>query len=92
MTVGNQPRRPRPALRLERLEDRFVMDGAGFVHTDPDEDPGSIVGVAGIIAVNDFVTAPDAVQELRIDLLSNDQLPIPQVNFASRALPRHARL
>jgi hypothetical protein len=45
----------RTSLHLERLEDRYVMDGAGFVHTNPEPDPNSVVGVAEIEAQDDYV-------------------------------------
>src|SRR5688572_5333832 len=67
--------RRRTALQIERLEDRFVMDGAGFVHTDPTPDPGSVVGVAGIVANDDYVRAALESGQLRIDVLTNDLLP-----------------
>jgi uncharacterized secreted protein with C-terminal beta-propeller domain len=65
----------RTALHLERLEDRFVMDGAGFVHTNPEPDPGSVVGVAEIEAQDDYVETGFASGQLRIDVLANDPLP-----------------
>ncbi len=59
----------------ERLEDRLVMDGAGFVNTDPPEDPDSIVGAAGVVASDDYVSLPAGTQSLRIAPLANDELP-----------------
>ncbi|MAT71722.1 MAG: hypothetical protein CMJ58_19620 [Planctomycetaceae bacterium] len=60
---------------LERLEDRCLMDGAGFIHTDPEPDPDSIVGVAEIEAHDDYAKATAATHQLRIDVLANDVLP-----------------
>jgi len=68
-------RSSRKRLHLERLEDRLLMDGAGFVHTNPEPDPDSIVGVAGIEAQDDYVRASLGTQQLRIDVLKNDPLP-----------------
>jgi uncharacterized secreted protein with C-terminal beta-propeller domain len=51
------------------------MDGAGFVHTDPPADPESVVGEARIAAADDYVPAYSGGQDLRIDVLSNDQAP-----------------
>ena len=53
----------------------MVMDGAGFIHTDPPEDPDTIVGVAEIEARDDHrETRPGTIQ-LRLDPLTNDLLP-----------------
>lgn len=62
-------------LHLEQLEPRMLMDGAGFINTDPVEDPDSIVGVAGIEAQDDYVDLRTGVQQLRIAVLGNDPLP-----------------
>ncbi len=59
----------------ERLEDRLAMDGAGFVNTDPPEDPESIVGVAAIVANDDYVLVSRGTQSIRISPLINDRLP-----------------
>ncbi len=59
----------------ERLEDRLVMDGAGFVNTEPPEDPDSIVGAAGIVANDDYESYPSGSQSIRISPLKNDELP-----------------
>ncbi|WP_197525680.1 beta-propeller domain-containing protein [Pseudobythopirellula maris] len=72
---GPKRRRGTGTLRLEQLEPRLVMDGAGFVNTDPPEDPDTIVGVAEIDAQDDHVETSRGVQELRIDPLGNDPLP-----------------
>ncbi|MEN1678960.1 MAG: beta-propeller domain-containing protein [Planctomycetota bacterium] len=66
---------PRPSLRMESLEPRVVMDGSGFVNTDPTEDPGSIVGVAEVEAVNDFLSVRTGTQIVRISPLANDPHP-----------------
>jgi uncharacterized secreted protein with C-terminal beta-propeller domain len=68
-------RKQRTALHLERLEDRYVMDGAGFVHTSPEPDPGSVVGVAEIEAQDDYVETRLSSGQMRIDVLANDPLP-----------------
>ena len=81
----------RLALHLERLEDRFLMDGAGFVNTDPPEDPDSIVGVAGIEAVDDYVKAGKETQQLRIDVLSNDPLPEGSESLRIKSVSKTAR-
>lgn len=52
-----------------------MLDGAGFVNTDPPEDPNSIVGVAGIEARDDGLTARRGVHQIRISPLGNDLLP-----------------
>jgi uncharacterized secreted protein with C-terminal beta-propeller domain len=62
-------------LHLEQLEPRMLMDGAGFVHTDPEPDPDSVVGVAVIAAQDDYVKVRSGTQQLRIDVLGNDPLP-----------------
>jgi|GEM_PF-2134203 len=51
------------------------MDGAGFVNTDPPEDPESIVGVAGIVANDDYTYIAAGSQSIRIAPLANDELP-----------------
>lgn len=51
------------------------MDGAGFTHTDPPEDPDSIVGEAGIVAHDDYLKVRPGTQSLRIAPLVNDLLP-----------------
>ena len=63
------------SLHLEQLEQRMLMDGAGFVHTDPTEDPDSIVGVAGIEARDDHRETHRGTIQLHINPLRNDQLP-----------------
>jgi uncharacterized secreted protein with C-terminal beta-propeller domain len=70
--TGNRKRR---RLLLEQLEDRCLMDAAGFVHTDPEPDPGSVVGVAGIEAQDDYAGISSGTTQLRIDVLANDPLP-----------------
>ncbi|QEG37917.1 beta-propeller domain-containing protein [Bythopirellula goksoeyrii] len=72
---ARSPRKADQRFHVERLEDRYLMDGAGFVHTDPDADPDSVVGVAGIEAQDDYIEASTGTQQLRIDVLSNDPLP-----------------
>ena len=62
-------------LHLEQLEPRMLMDGAGFVHTDPEPDPESVVGDAVIAAQDDYVKVRSGTQQLRIDVLGNDPLP-----------------
>ncbi len=69
------------ALHLEQLEPRMLMDGAGFVNTDPPEDPDSIVGVAGIVASDDHRETRRGTIQLRIDPLRNDALPDGSNNF-----------
>ena len=68
-------RRRRLPLHLEQLESRLLMDGAGFVNTDPEPDPDSVVGVAVIEARDDYVQSSSAAKQLRIDVLRNDPLP-----------------
>ena len=81
----------RLTLHLEKLEDRYLMDAAGFVNTDPPEDPDSIVGVAGIEAVDDYVRAGTATQQLRIDVLSNDPLPEGSESLRIKSVSKTAR-
>ncbi|MCH7753398.1 MAG: LEPR-XLL domain-containing protein, partial [Planctomycetes bacterium] len=68
-------RSSRLPLHLEQLEPRMLMDGAGFIHTDPEPDPDSVVGVAVIAAQDDYVKVRSGTQQLRIDVLGNDPLP-----------------
>lgn len=66
----------------ERLEDRLVMDGAGFVNTDPPEDPDSIVGEATIVAHDDYPRLARGTQSVRISPLDNDELPDGAANLS----------
>lgn len=74
-------RRRHVSLHIEQLEQRMLMDGAGlmaeagFVNTNPPEDPDSIVGVAGIVAEDDHRETRRGTIQLRIDPLRNDALP-----------------
>ncbi len=68
-------RQAKQRFQFERLEERCLMDGAGFIHTDPTPDPDSVVGVAGIAAQDDYVESSIGTLQLRIDVLSNDPLP-----------------
>jgi|GEM_PF-4011643 len=85
------PGQCRSVLHLERLEDRFLMDGAGFVQTDPDADPDSVVGEAGIEAVDDYVKVEVGTELLRIDVLSNDPLPDGTESLRIKSISQTAR-
>ena len=71
---GGQVRRP-VSLHLEQLEQRMVMDGAGFEHTDPPEDPDTIVGVAEISSLDDYLETRRGTVQLRLEPLKNDLVP-----------------
>jgi Beta propeller domain/Bacterial Ig domain len=88
---GKGGARRRRRLVVELLEDRLAMDGAGWVHTDPEPDPGSIVGVAGIAAEDDYVNLLSSTGELRIDVLSNDPLPTGATGLKIKSVSATAR-
>lgn len=62
-------------LRLEQFEPRLPMDAAGFVHTTPDPDPDTVIGVATIEALDDHYKFSANTSEVRLDVLGNDVLP-----------------
>lgn len=62
-------------LRLEQFEPRLPMDAAGFVHTSPDPDPDTVIGVATIEALDDHYKFSENTSEVRLDVLQNDVLP-----------------
>jgi uncharacterized secreted protein with C-terminal beta-propeller domain len=81
----------RIALHLERLEDRYVMDGAGFVHTNPEPDPDSVVGVAEIEAQDDYVETWLSSGQIQIDVLANDPLPAGSTGLKIKSVSQTAR-
>ncbi len=62
-------------LRLEQFEPRLPMDAAGFVHTSPDPDVDTVIGVATIEALDDHYKFSENTSEVRLDVLQNDVLP-----------------
>ncbi len=83
----------RLALRLEQCEPRLLMagDGAGFVNTNPDADPDSVIGVAGVEAKDDYFKRSTNTSELRFDVLANDSLPTGSENFRIRSVSETLR-
>lgn len=75
---------------LERLEDRLVLS-ADFGHTDPEPDPDSVVGEAGIEAQDDYYTAAAETAELRLDVLGNDPLPGEATSLSIKSVSATAR-
>lgn len=81
----------RLALRLEQFEPRLLMDGAGFVNTNPREDPGLVVSVAGVEAQDDYYEVNAAAEQIRFDVLANDPQPVAGDGLRIKSVSETAR-
>ncbi len=85
--------RKRMPMRLEQFEQRLLMagDGVGFVNTNPDADPGSVIGVAGVETKDDYFKMGANTAELRFDVLANDSLPTDSESFRIKSVSETLR-